>query len=49
MYEIRDTYGAPFCGYEAVACETWEDVEAYFEDEDAYERLQEGYVSIEEL
>lgn len=49
MYEIRDTYGLPQCGCEAVACETWEDVEAYFENEDAYERLQEGYASIQEI
>lgn len=49
MYEIRDSYGCPQCGYDVITCETWEDVEAYFEDAGAAERLADCYATIVEL
>lgn len=49
MYKIEDTFGLPMCGIEITICDTWGDVEAYFEDEDAMARLSDGYARIIEL
>lgn len=49
MYKIEDTYGLPMCGCETIICDTWGEVEAYFEDEDAMTRLSEGYAWVVEL
>lgn len=49
MYKIEDNHGLPMCGYETIICNTWEDVETYFEDEDAMARLDEGYARIIEI
>ena len=49
MYKIEDTFGLPMCGIETTICDTWDDVEAYFDDEDALERLYEGYALVIEL
>lgn len=49
MYKIEDTFGAPQCGLETTTCDTWDEVEAYFEDEDAMDRLSEGYARVIEL
>lgn len=49
MYEIHDCYGAPQCGCDIITCETWGEVEEYFEDADAMERLETGYAIIKKL
>ena len=49
MYQIQDSHGVPQCGCEFIDCETWEEVEAYFEDSEAMERLEMGYATIVEL
>lgn len=49
MYKIEDTFGLPMCGVEATLCDTWDEVESYFEDEDAMVRLSEGYAWVIEL
>lgn len=48
-YEIHDSYGCPQCGVWVEYCETWFEVEEYFEDEDAEARLHEGYAIIVEV
>lgn len=49
MFEIHDSYGVPQCGYEVTKYETWEDVEEYFANDEALERLALGYAIIIEL
>ena len=49
MYKIEDNHGLPMCGCDTIICDTWEEVEEYFEDEDAMTRLAEGYARIVEL
>lgn len=49
VYEIHDTFGAPQCGCWVEYCSDWSEVEAYFEDADAAERLAEGYAAIVEV
>jgi hypothetical protein len=47
MYKIHDCYGAPQCGWDVIECKFWYEVEEYFDDEAAMERLNMGYASIE--
>ena len=49
MYEIHDSYGAPQCGVWVEYCEDWHEVESYFEDDSAMERLRMGYATIKEV
>lgn len=49
MFEIHDSYGIPQCGCEIIKCETWEDVEEYFNNDEALKRLAWGYATIVEL
>ena len=46
MYEIHDCHWLPQCGCDVVVCDTWQEVEAYFEDDDAMERLRMGYARV---
>lgn len=48
-YEIHDSFGCPQCGVWIEYCETWSEVEAYFEDDDAMERLEMGYAIVKEV
>lgn len=49
-YIIRDNHGAPQCGCDVIECEYWDEVEEYFcYDDDALERLDHGYASIEHV
>lgn len=49
MFKIEDTFDVPQCGIETTICDTWGEVEAYFEDEDAMDRLSRGYARVIEL
>lgn len=49
MYQIQDCYGMPQCGCDFITCDTWMEVEEYFEDDAAMERLRMGYAIIKEL
>lgn len=45
-YEIHDCYGVPQCGCWITYCADWSEVESYFEDADAMERLEMGYATV---
>lgn len=49
MYEIHDSYGMPQAGCDIISCDDWHEVEAYFEDDAAMERLRMGYATIKEV
>ena len=49
MYEIHDSYGMPQCGCDIIVCDSFLEVEEYFEDDAAMERLRMGYATIKEL
>lgn len=48
-YEIHDTHGAPQCGCEVIAFETWWELEEYLDEHpDVMERIHEMYATIVE-
>ena len=49
MYEIHDCHWLPQCGCDIIRCEEWYEVEEYFEDADAMERLEQGYAIVKEV
>ena len=49
QYLIYDCHGLPQCGCDVIECQLWCEVEEYFEDEEALERLHDGYARIEEV
>lgn len=48
-YCIETCHGVPQCGIERVFVELWEEIYAYFEDEEERENLSLGYARIVDL
>lgn len=48
LYYVERT-NAPQCAFDRIFFRDWGEVEAYFEDEEAYDDLQNGYAIIREL